>query len=75
MIYCEGEAVWNGINPEEMRHNYRYTYQIEIPHELVSRKLGVKTDAVNASKQLPPGYIAVHPPEFVCQVSQLSVAA
>jgi hypothetical protein len=73
MFYYEGEAVWNGLNTEEKRHDVRITYQLKVPYENHQRWIGLPITAVNIyghkTEQLPPGYIAVHPPDRIYPVA------
>ena len=68
MLTYEGIAVHKRINAT-------HRYQITVPYEVVSRRLGVTTDIVNKSGQLPPGFIAVHPAEKVYEAVDILVAA
>jgi hypothetical protein len=58
MVTYEGIATHKRIDET-------YRYQITVPYEVVSRRLGVTTDIVNKSGQLPPGFMAVHPADRV----------
>ena len=68
MLTYEGIAVHKRVDE-------RYRYQITVPYETVSRHLGVTTDVVNKSGQLPSDFIAVHPAEKVYEDVDILVAA
>jgi hypothetical protein len=65
MIY-EGVAV-------HWRHNEEFTYQIFVPFEKIKHSMPIAT--VNKSRQLPEGFLAVHPPEAIYCPVEITLAA